>query len=220
MSEELCFDHIRLSDRPLLVCDIDEVVLEFLTPFENFLGARGLQLLPRSFRLHGNILPVAGGEPAGKDEVDRLLEGFFCEQEQWQGPAACAVETLAALSREADLVFLTAMPPRHALARRRLLDRFGLDYPLLATEDAKGPVVRRLHAGRPLPVAFLDDIDRNLLSVFDHVPDCLLIRIMAHEGFRKLAPAPGRGVLVAEDWPSAAGHIRQHFGLEAEAHPA
>ena len=56
MTDVLSLDHVILSNRPLVVCDIDEVVLEFLTPFRNFLRASGLDLLPRSFRLHGNIV--------------------------------------------------------------------------------------------------------------------------------------------------------------------
>ena len=97
--------------------------------------------------------------------VDALQEEFFAAQEDWQTPAALAVETLMALGRDADIVFLTAMPPRHAEARRRLLQRIGLTFPMVATEAAKGPVVHTLHGGRPLPVAFIDDIHYNHRSV-------------------------------------------------------
>lgn len=208
----LCFDHIALTDRPLIVCDIDEVVLEFVTPFQNFLKSGGRELLPRSFRLHGNIVQQETGEPVPDAMVPVLLEEFFLTQDTWQTPASKVAETLADLSGEADIVFLTAMPPRHTEVRRRLLDRHGLSaYPLLATEAPKGPVVKRLHDARDVPVAFIDDILRNLESVREHAPDCLLIRLMANAEFLAMAPTPGNGIESADSWDAAARIIRQHF---------
>ena len=208
----LCFDHIALTDRPLIVCDIDEVVLEFVTPFQNFLKSSGRDLLPRSFRLHGNIVHMESGEPVPDAMVPTLLEDFFLSQDVWQTPAEQVAETLADLSGEADIVFLTAMPPRHTDVRRRLLDRHGLSaYPLLATEAPKGPVVKRLHDARDVPVAFIDDILRNLESVREHAPDCLLIRLMANVEFLAMAPVPSHGIESAANWNDAARIIRKHF---------
>ncbi|MEA3535217.1 hypothetical protein U8330_10790 [Rhizobium sp. CC-YZS058] len=211
MAEPLSFDHISLTDRPLIVCDIDEVVLEFLTPFQGFLKAGGCTLLPRSFRLHGNIIRQADGEPISEAEVSALIEAFFAAQLDWQGPAAAVCETLESLSAEADIVFLTAMPPRHAALRRALLDRHALSFPLLATEEPKGPVVRRLHDGRSQKLVFIDDILRNLHSVRDHAPDCLLIHLIANAEFRAMMPTPGPDIAAAADWPHAAALIRAHL---------
>lgn len=205
-------DHVRLADRPLIVCDVDEVVLEYLDPFDAFLRSRGHQLLPRSFRLHGNIVDMETGEAALHAAVKGLQEDFFAAQEDWQGPATLAVETLQALGADADIVFLTAMPPRHAGARRRLLDRVGLRFPLVATETAKGPVVQALHGARALPVAFIDDIHANHLSVRESVPDALLVQLMANQVFFAMAPAPGEHVVRATDWGDAERKIRSHFG--------
>lgn len=208
----LCLDHISLTDRPLIVCDIDEVVLEFVTPFQNFLKSGGWELLPRSFRLHGNIVQLGSREPVPDTMVPTLLEDFFLAQDEWQTPASTVAETLADLSSDADIVFLTAMPPRHTEVRRKLLDRHGLSaYPLLATEAPKGPVVKRLHDARDVPVAFIDDILRNLESVREHAPDCLLIRLMANAEFLAMAPAPTAGITSAKNWDDAARVIRQHF---------
>lgn len=211
MAEPLDLDHIRLTDRPLIVCDIDEVVLEFLTPFRNFLRSAGRDLLPRSFRLHGNIVKLDSGEPEANEATSELLETFFRLQDQWQTPADRVVETLADLSMDTDVIFLTAMPPRHAAARRTLLDRHGLTYPLLASEEPKGPIIKRLHDARDVPLVFIDDILRNLQSVQTHVPDCLLINLMANAQFRAMAPDPGDGIAKADSWTDAATIIRTHF---------
>ncbi|MDI7864379.1 hypothetical protein MRS76_20790 [Rhizobiaceae bacterium n13] len=203
--------HIRLGDRPLVVCDIDEVVLEFISPFQAYLRNRQFELLPRSFMLHGNIFSLLDGSEPDEAAMKAMQEDFFANQDKWQKPAVRAVETLRDLSGDADVVFLTAMPPRYQKVRRTLLDRLDLPYPMIATEEAKGPVVEALHQRRPLPVAFLDDIQRNLQSVRSHVPDCLLVSLMANADFRALAPAPTEGIVQAADWSEANKLIRNHF---------
>lgn len=202
---------IALTDRPLVVCDVDDVVLEFVTPFGAFLESRGHRLIPRSFRLHGNIVSIADETVLDADMVSSLIETFFAVQEKWQTPFAEAIEALGAISREADLVFLTAMPPRHTATRRRLLDRFGLNYPMIAADQAKGPLVNRLHGGRPLPVAFIDDMVSNLHSVGEHVPDCLLVHLPPPVEIHKFAPAAGGHVRVAKGWAEAQTLIGAHI---------
>jgi hypothetical protein len=204
-------DHIILTDRPLIVCDIDEVVLEFLTPFERFLQTREHTLLPRSFSLHGNVVDIHTGLAAHDDIINKWEEDFFASQVAWQTPARHARETLEALSGHADIVFLTAMPPRHSLERRKLLDHFHLPYPMLAMQSPKGPVVQHLHKGRKQPVIFIDDIDHNHQSVRNHVPECLLIQMMANDHFRPLAPATTDDVVKAHDWLHAFDLIRDHL---------
>ncbi|WP_081963908.1 hypothetical protein [Hoeflea sp. BAL378] len=204
-------DNIVLGERPLIVCDIDEVVLEFVTPFQAFLTANGHELRPTSFRLNGNVFSLDDGGETPADEVARLLEAFFTGQDAWQTPVLAAADSLARLSGEADIVFLTAMPPRHRAVRRRLLTLHGFDYPMIATEAAKGPAVLALHGSRTHPVVFIDDIFVNLQSVRQHVPGTLLLNLIANDIFRGLAPHPGEGVDIALDWPHAEELIRAHF---------
>lgn len=211
MSDVLDFNHVRLTDRPLIVCDIDEVVLEFLTPLRNFLNSSGHDLLPRSFKLHGNIVAIDSGEPVSDIRTSAFLEEFFTSQDEWQTPADHVVETLADLANDADIVFLTAMALRHAVTRRALLDRHGLYYPLLASEEPKGPIIQRLHDARNVPLVFIDDILRNLQSVRACAPDCLLINLMVNAEFRAMAPHPGDGILTADGWAQTAEIIRRHL---------
>ena len=205
-------DDLRLSDRPLIVCDIDEVILEFVTPFEAFLTHNGHELRATSFRLHGNVFSRADGSATADDEVSRLLEMFFQNHDEWQTPVVEAADSLARLSEAADVVFLTAMPPRHREVRRRLLSRHGFDYPMIATESPKGPALQALHGERSHPVVFIDDIFVNLQSVRKHVPQTLLVNLMANKTYRALAPHPGKGVDIADDWAHAEALIQAHFG--------
>lgn len=204
---------LAASKRPLIVCDVDEVVLEFLDPFDRYLGSVGHKLHPDSFRLHGNVRSIAEDIAAAHDEVSRMEEEFFASQDKWQVPAKGADAALRSLSHDADVVFLTAMPPRHHDVRRTLLDLHGLDFPMIATEEPKGPVVASLIGDRKVPAVFVDDIVRNHSSVRAHAPGCLLMHMMANQVFRVMAPKPDEDIVVAEDWADAERLIREHLGL-------
>jgi len=60
---EFDVSHIRLQERPLIVCDVDDVVLHFFAPFLTFIDGEGYEFLPRSFRLTGNMSPKTMAPP-------------------------------------------------------------------------------------------------------------------------------------------------------------
>jgi len=204
-------DKLSRSTRPLIICDVDEVVMEFLDPFDAYLASVDHRLHADSFRLNGNIRRIADGVCATREEIEAFQEAFYATQDQWQTPVLGAREVLAGLKDEADIIFLTAMPPRHETVRRALLDLHGFGYPMLATEEAKGPVAARLIGMRNVPSVFIDDIAYNLHSVRENAPACRLIHIMANKAFGALAPDPGESVAKARDWQHAGELIRAHF---------
>ncbi|MGE7369798.1 hypothetical protein ACQKKX_12150 [Neorhizobium sp. NPDC001467] len=207
----LDLSHVQVTERPLVVCDVDDVVLHFAAPFQDFLRGCGHELLPRSFRLTGNIVASDTGLELDADAVRQLIETFFDVQEQWQLPVEDVAQTLKALSTDADVVFLTAMPPRYSVQRRRLLDRLGLAFPLIASEEPKGPIMRRLNAERLFPTTFIDDMAHNLDSVRTHMPDSLLIHIMPDSPLHRMAPKPAQDIARARDWRHAEDLIRAHW---------
>ncbi len=204
-------DHVLLGDRPLVVCDVDDVVLHFIGPFQSYLDSLGHRLLPRSFKLHGNIVSAADEAPLCDVSVTAVIAGFFDQQERWQKADPDAGEALRMLATRADVVFLTAMPPIYHEQRRRLLDSLGLHYPLISSREPKGPLVARLHAGRAQPVAFIDDMAYNLVSVQEHVPECLLVHIVPQSDIHQFAPPTPAEAKRAEDWSHVQSVIQSHF---------
>lgn len=201
------------DDRPLLVLDVDEVVLEFVSPLMGFLDAQGLHLKTDTFRLHGNVVSKVDQSVIEDHRVSALLEEFFGVQDAWQVMTSDAPEVIGRIARYAEVVMLTAMPHRHRERRRRLLDDLGFDYPMLTTEGAKGPATALLRGETPRPVAFVDDIVHNLISVRDAVPDATLVHLMAHQGLRALLPALPAGIIEAADWKDAEGHLTRALGI-------
>jgi hypothetical protein len=206
-------DALSASKRPLVVCDVDEVVLEFLDPFDRYLNSVGHRLHPDSFRLHGNIRSIAEELIAEDEAVERMQEEFFASQDRWQTPALGVDLALKSLSRDADVVFLTAMPPRHHDIRRSLLDLHGLNFPMIATEEPKGPVVASLIGGRGVAAVFIDDIAYNHRSVRSHAPDCILMHLMANQVFRAMAPKSDDDIVIARDWMHAERLIRERLDI-------
>jgi hypothetical protein len=68
---------LSLDTRPLLVLDVDDVLLEFVRPFPKFLEAQGFGLKLASFRLTGNIFERASDRVIEQAEVSDLLGRFF-----------------------------------------------------------------------------------------------------------------------------------------------
>src|SRR6195952_717668 len=62
--------------RPLLIVDVDEVILRFVDGFDKFLRREGLFLDLTSYRLHGNVKRQDDNKPILDVEVTALLDDF------------------------------------------------------------------------------------------------------------------------------------------------
>lgn len=201
------------DDRPLLVLDVDEVVLEFVQPFMRYLESIDLELGLATFSLFQNVVRRSDRQKVEPSEVAEHLDTFFAVQAEWQTAAADAAETIARLSRNAEIVMLTAMPHRHRPVRRAHLDALGFPYPLLTTEMPKGPAILKLRGPDQRPVAFVDDIPKNLLSVRDFVADAHLVNLMSYGAMRAVMPPLPADIAVADDWKTAAPSIEKALGI-------
>ena len=206
-------EELAADDRPLLVLDVDDVVLEFIRPFPHYLKSRGFGLTLASFRLTGNIAETATGRLIEQPEVTALLGEFFDTQADWQSITDGAADALAMLGQGAEIVMLTAMPHRHRAVRRAHLDALGLNYPLLTTEMAKGPAIAKLRGAKERPVAFVDDQPSNLVSARNSVADAHLFHLMADNSLRAFLPPTPEDIISVEDWREAAPKIAGALGL-------
>jgi len=203
-------DH-TIGHRPLVVCDVDEVVLKFIEPFKAFLRASGHQLLLRTFALKGNIFSLQSGDPVSSEKVEELLTAFYDAQEDWQEPFAEARPTLMALQDVADVILLTAMPPRHQPMRQRLLNRFDFSFPLIASEEPKGKVLSTLFKTAPPALIFVDDMLYNCRSVAENLPDALAINLLIDDHYRQTAPQTEPPAIMAASWADTERLIRNHI---------
>lgn len=192
--------HLPAGDRPLLICDVDEVVLHLIRPLEDYLAANDLRFLTNEFRLTGNIASKTG-EPLSGPEVRQHLDVFFTEVTHRQEMVDGADIALGNLARDWDIVLLTNLPgTANKPAREKLLSGLGIPYPVVTNSGPKGGAVAALAAGREGPVVFIDDSPSNHLSVHSSLPATVQVQFVADERFRREIVKADHVALLTGDW--------------------
>ncbi len=194
-------DALILSDgRPLIICDVDEVIFHFLAGLENHLAQHDCWLDPASFALTGNIRHSTTNEPASQQRVGELLFGFFDRRAHNLKPIRGAQHALHALAARCDIVLLTNIPRDYLDQRKKNLKNEGFDYPIIINRGGKGQAVSRLNQNGGRPTFFLDDSPANIKSVAASAPETILIHFMQDERFRKVMPPLPQAGLQAKTW--------------------
>lgn len=166
-------------DRPLVICDADEVLLTFMADFENFLHGRALYFAWGTYALNGNVRMRSSHAPVPASEIRNLLEEFYTERGARMGAVPRAAEFLALLDRHTTIVVLTNLALEHRAARIEALSRHGLDYPVIANQGDKGPAIERMTAALDAPAFFIDDSPRNHTSAAKHAAKVVRIQLVA-----------------------------------------
>ncbi|MEE9314348.1 MAG: hypothetical protein V3V02_06845 [Rhizobiaceae bacterium] len=195
-------------DRPVLICDVDEVVLHLVKPFVTILTERGFKLKTNTFKLVGNVYDAETGREATQAEVWGGLHQLFEEQAERQGLVDGAVAGLSKVAEHIDIVFLTNMPHPYGDKRREYLEANGLDFPLITNTGSKVEAIRRIQSRASQPLGFIDDTPLNLEQVRDALPDVNIFHFMADENFRKLAGEIKGAHFSTGCWVEASGGIR------------
>ena len=212
MSHDISSALARLkAGRPLLIVGADEVLLRFVEGFDRFLDRQGLFLDLTAYRLHGNVKRRDDLTPILDVEVTALLDDFRRDLD-WLEHVEGARDSLNALSRKLDIVVLTNISPNQADARRRNLEGFGLDLPVVANSGLKGESVKALAARAGRPSFFVDDIPHNLASAAQHAPDVTRIHLIGDERLKPLLPAAETAHYRAEGWKDAQAFIVNKLG--------
>ena len=197
--------------RPLIITDADEVLFNFMVGLEDFLGSLGLYFDWASFALTGNIRRLADKEPIDQAEVGRLLSDFF-EQRCAVLPAVeGAAAGLKSLSKHAQIVVLSNVPPKYAENRRAGLKDKGMEFPLIANVGSKGEVVRYLTEGLDAPAYFIDDIPHNHSSVNTHAAHVHRLHYIADERLSALLGPAEHSHSRLYSWPEIEAHIIRHI---------
>ena len=200
---------IRLEpSKPLLLCDADEVLLEFLKGLELHLDDEGYNLDLQSFALSGNIKHVESGEAASHARVQELLKTFFASRMKDLNPVPGAADALESLSQDMQIVVLTNTPPAQKHHRVEALQNAGMSYPVIANEGSKGAAARALADQITAPILFMDDIPHNIDAVLAAVRHAEAIHFVADERLRSLIPKATSALHRVDEWPLATPLIR------------
>jgi FMN phosphatase YigB (HAD superfamily) len=199
---------LPVSERPLVICDIDEVILHLTTHLEDYLHARELMFLKHGYRFTGNIAHNKDKTAISAEEVRRHLLTFFDEVSHAQEMVPGANTALGELSENWDIVLLTNLPGgQNKPKREKLLAELGIPFPVLTNSGPKGGAVSALAAGRPNPVIFIDDSPTNHTSVKASLPSAVQIQFIADPRFRETVEQEDHIDLLTGDWQETAAYI-------------
>ncbi len=195
-------------DRPLLICDVDEVVVHFTRSFEDYIGQRDLYLETTSFALNGNVRRQGTAESLDEAYLSGLIDDFFVDCTEHLPPIVGAVEALNTLADHASVVMLTNLPHHARDKRIRNLQGLGVAFPVITNSGPKGPAIQHLAAQTRDKVVFVDDSPGFIASSFEHAPDVHLVHFLHDERFaRHLQPFPYVS-LTTGTWADALPHIK------------
>jgi beta-phosphoglucomutase-like phosphatase (HAD superfamily) len=200
-----------MSDRPLLICDADEVLVQFASTFETYLDEQGYNISFASFALSGNIRRIDNGEAASRKHVNQLVDAFFADRVEACPPVPGAVDALKQLSERADIVVLTNIPAAQEARRAAALAAQGMAFKVYSNEGPKGPAVKLL-AGARRRVAFVDDMPPHHQSVAETISHVHRLHLVADMRLRSLIPAAPHAHARIDDWHEALPHLLTVLG--------
>ena len=203
---------LRLNKaRPLLLCDVDEVVVHFLKGLETWLDRNGLWLDPASFALNGNIKHKSDNKPLEEARVGPAIMSFFEELTHSLEAIDGAVPALHALAKHGDIVMLSNLPSQFKQERISNLASHGLTFPLVTNSGPKGPAIAAIADQHTGPVVFIDDHTGYLKSASEHLPHANLVHFMQDERFGRHVSHEDYIHYRTDNWTDAHRHIEAVF---------
>jgi len=152
------------NNKPLIVCDADEVIFDFMSTFEIFLKSNNLYFNWKSYALNGNILNK--NKIAIKDkEVKNILKAFFSEKTLSMPLIFGAKKSLEKLSKKYSIIILSNIPHEFYNARKQALNSHNIKFPFFSNKGPKGKTVEFLANGITKNIWFIDDSPHQIKSV-------------------------------------------------------
>ena len=194
--------------RPLVVTDCDEVLLHMVRHFRDWLDTEH----EVDFALEGDPFVQSmkrrgSDEPMSEKEVWRLLGAFFDTEMPRQTAIEGAVDAIATLQRDADVVMLTNLTDERNAARTRQLQALGIDVEVFTNQGPKGEALRRIVEEHGASRAvFIDDLAVHHRSASETVPQVRRLHFCgepAIAGHVPCALAAGHADARIDNWADA-----------------
>ena len=210
--QQLAQLHIS-PNKPLVISDVDEVVVHFIQNFEDYIANTGLSLKPGNPMELYHIYNTETGEAISASSAFDLVNQFFVDRTRDMKAISGAIEGLTALSKDATVVMLTNLPHFAGDDRRANLAMLGLDFPVITNSGPKGPALLEIASRTKAPVVFIDDSQNFIQSAFDHAPHVHMIHFLHDERFAKFVPKLDFVSLRCDNWRDVQSHAAELLAL-------
>jgi hypothetical protein len=203
---------------PLVICDVDEVVVHFTRDFEEYLKPLGFWLDTDDLqRLNGSVKRLDTKAAIDDMQTFGLVTEFFARRTRDMQAIDGAVEGLLELSRHADVVMLTNLPHEAGDDRRHNLAALGLPFPVITNSGPKGHAIRQMVAEVKAPVVFIDDSAGFIASAYEHAPHVHLVHFLHDPRFHRNAAALDFVSLRTDHWRHVLPHAKALLTADARA---
>jgi hypothetical protein len=199
-------------NRPLLICDCDDVLLHFAPHFAEWVEeVHGLRFSLDHPGFAG-ALTGRDGQPVSAERVWPLLDLFFDNEMHRQHLVAGAAEALAAIGEAADIVILTNIGDQYHANRVAQLEAFDIRHRVLCNRGGKGrPVLELVDEMKPTVTVFIDDLAVHHESVAKHAPDVWRLHMIAEPRLAAHTPPAPHAHARIDDWGEALIWIKGKF---------
>lgn len=160
-------------NRPLLISDCDEVLLHMVRHFRDWLDEEhGVDFSLNGQPFVQSMTKRDTAESLSQEDTFRLLGLFFDTEMSRQTAIEGAVEAIAQIQQDADVVILTNLGDARNAARVEQLKHHGIDTPVFTNQGPKGEALRRIFDQyRPTRAVFVDDLAIHHASAAEIVPE-------------------------------------------------
>lgn len=171
--------------KPLIAVDVDEVLVGLAAHLGEFAQSAGFALKLTGYQLDG-ALKRSDGSNASEEEFRALFKEFFETQTLHQRVYPDAAAVLSRLSRRAQILILTNVPPYARDDRIENLRGHGIDYPLVVNHGGKGKSLAWIDACTSSAVSFIDDSPTQIASAAQYAPSVHTLHFVGDEHLRSL----------------------------------
>jgi hypothetical protein len=197
---------------PLIICDVDDVVVHFLRGFDAVLAKTGHVLEVNSFALTGNVFHRDTRHEMAADHLSKLIDDYFVEQTEHMEAIDGAIDSLLALSKGANVVMLTNLPHHARDKRISNLRGHGLPFPVITNSGPKGPAIKDLASRTAGPSVFVDDSPSFIKSSYETAPDVKIVHFLHDERFKRMHQPFDFVSHTTGEWDDARRHIQRVIG--------
>ena len=99
---------------PLIICDADEVIFEFMKSFDKYLNKNDMFFSYSSFRLNGNIIYLKKKKIVEAEKIQNIILDFFKNCTLNMPLIKESKETLKELKKYTNVVILSNIPEKYA----------------------------------------------------------------------------------------------------------
>ncbi len=189
-------------NKPLLISDADEVILNFVQAFETYLNSIGLYYDLSSYALFGNIKKIKENIAIENDQITKHITDFYNLHTEEISFVNESIKYLGKIKNDLDCqIIVVSNLPHHNREKREISFRKnGLDFPIISNSGLKGLTIKEIAKNQKNKIFFIDDISANLLSAYNEVDGIKLIHYISDKRLEKLASTPEEVDFKAKDW--------------------